>query len=94
MLYADDIAVYFAKQCTQTVEQVLTEELGLLASWIVQNGLRINLAKTQFLSLSRRCREEEANDNGTSLVMSDTVKYLGVTIDKRHSWKYHIENTV
>ena len=97
MLYADDITVYFANQCTQTVEQVLTEELGLLASWIVQNGLRMNLAKTQFLTLSRRCREEEASGikvsvNGTPLVMSDTVKYLGVTIDKRLSWKYHIES--
>ena len=57
MLYADDTTVYFTDSSAQRVEEVLIEDLGRLASWIVQNGLRINLRKAQFRSMSRRCRE-------------------------------------
>ena len=59
---------------------MLTEDLGWLSSWIAQNGLRMNLQKTQFLSMSRRCREEEAKRLQAmvyeeALEMSEEVKY-------------------
>ena len=86
MLYADDTTVNFADSSAQRVEEVLTEDLGRLASWIVQYGLRMNLWKTQFMSMSRRCREREANSlkvlvNEEELEMSEEVKYLGVIVN-------------
>ena len=92
MLYADNTTVYFADPSAQRVEEVLTEDLGRLSCWIAQNGLRMNLQKTQFLSMSRRCREEEAKRlqvmvNEDALEMSEEVKYLGVTIDRQLSWR-------
>ena len=61
MLYADDTAVYFADRRVQRVEEVLSDELNKIALWIHENGLKMNLDITQFMCLSRRCREREAD---------------------------------
>ena len=78
------------------MEEVLTEDLGRLSCWIAQNGIRMNLQKTQFLSMSRRCREEEAKRlqvmvNEEALEISEEVKYLRVTINRQLSWRKHVE---
>ena len=97
MMYADDTTVYYSHLNCLEVQDVLTEELHHLSSWISRNGLRMNLRKTQFMCLSRKGREKEAMklevqvDNQV-LERHDAVKYLGVIVDKQLNWRRHIES--
>ena len=48
MLYADDTTVYYSDPGVNNIQEVLTEDLSWLSSWINCNGLKINLQKTPF----------------------------------------------
>ena len=96
MMYSDDTTVYYSSFNAERVQQVLREDLGQLSSWITQNGLRMNVRKTQFMSLSRRCREMEADDikvfvNDEVLKKCDEAKFLVVIVDKQLNRKSHME---
>ena len=93
MLYADNTTVYFADPSGQRVEEVPTEDL---AKAVLLDSLEW-LKKTQFLSMSRRCREGEAKRlqvmvNEKALKMSEEVKYVRVTIDRQLSWRKHVDS--
>ena len=95
MLYADDTIVYFGDRSKDKVEEILTNELDMVARWVLQNGLSMNLEKTQFTGMARRRESGEANQlnimvNGKPLVKSDVVKYLGVYVDSNLKWDKHI----
>ena len=71
-------------------------DLGRVADWISSNGLRMNVARTQLMVLSRRGRRDEASSFQVKvgideLKKKDCVRYLGVEIDRDLTWKAHIE---
>ena len=62
-------------------------DLGRVRDWISSNGVRMNVAKTQLMVLSRRGRCDEANSiqvkvGNDELKKKDCVRYLGVEIDR------------
>ena len=72
----------------------LEADLGSIASWIASNDLRINVAKTQLMIMSRRSKRQAAEPVSVSiddveLARQDSVKYLGVEIDKELTWRKH-----
>ena len=67
MLYADDTTVYFSDPDGKVVQNVLSEDLGRLSTWIIQNGLNLNLHKTQFLCLARKSKVSQTKDIAVSM---------------------------
>jgi len=62
-------------------------DLGRVADWINANGLRMNVAKTQLMVLSRRGMRDEADSLQVKIGddeprKQDCVRYLGVDIDR------------
>ena len=69
-------------------------DLGRVADWINANGLRMNVAKTQLMVVSRRGMHDEADSlqvkvGDDELRKQDCVRYLGVDIDRNLTWKAH-----
>ena len=91
--YADDTTLYCAANDNVELSYNLNADLMKIEDWIENNGLRLNVFKTQMLLLSRRRREKELEKvlKGESLYRSRKVKFLGVWIDEGLSWKDHIE---
>ena len=78
---------------------LLGSDLVCVAKWIEDNGLKINVSKTQLLVLSPPRREEHAKTiklclKGEETVQQEKVKYLGVIVDNncKLNWKPHILN--
>ncbi len=95
-LYADDTTLYHSDSDPRTVQSALNKDLESTARWIKANGLRMNIEKTQMLTLFRksilhRGISINVSLDGTDIPQTDSVKYLGVTIDKDLNWKAHTE---
>ena len=95
-LFADDTAIYSADSDPSVLGERVEKDLGRVALWIHSNGLRLNVAKTQLMVLSRRGRREEADSvrvkiGEVELQQQSCVRYLGVEIDRDLTWKAHIQ---
>ena len=71
----------------------MNEDLKLIFEWLCANRLSLNVSKTEFIifkpprkSLNQRIT---LNLNGTTLFESKKIKYLGIIMDERLTWKYH-----
>lgn len=81
------------------LEILVNEELAKVKEWCDINKLSINIKKTNFMIIKSPRKKEIGNINikltnkdGTtnSLEKKDHIKYLGVFIDDKLSWKYHV----
>ena len=77
---------------TTYINQILTEEIEKILIWLKANKLSLNVDKTNFIVFSRR---RTINDvyikiEGKNIERVTKVKFLGVIIDSKLTWKEHI----
>jgi hypothetical protein len=67
-----------------------------LKSWCEQWNININEGEIQAIYFSRRLRvpEDMLQLNGRDTPFVNNVTFLGVTFDRRMTWRLHIERTV
>ena len=53
-LYADDVTIYYANKDEERVSEALNANLQRVATWIEANRLRMNITKTQLMTLGGR----------------------------------------
>lgn len=102
-LYADDLQIYTQAplEDLSTAIEVTNSDLRKISDWSNSYGLRINPAKTQTIIIgsSRMVskidwfRLPQVLFDGTSIQISDTVKNLGILMDKKLSWVPQIAET-
>lgn len=105
--YADDTALIFtAKSWIETFQQA-QKGFDIVKRWLYDNVLTLNVEKTKYLTFSIRASpymnlniiahkcslDTTANLKCScdSLERTETIKYLGVTIDDKFSFKAHIQ---
>lgn len=89
-LYADDTTSCSSDASLTALQFMVNEDLLTLATWFKQNYLSINNTKTQAMILGSSTYEYEIQINGIKVDVKPTLKILGVTLDKRLSFKEHI----
>ena len=101
-LFADDTNILHNHKDLKTLEKEMNVELHNVYQWLVSNKLTLNLNKTNFV-IFRPYQKRLSflptiyiNDHQTNtltyLECKDHVKYLGVLIDYKLSWKNHIDS--
>ena len=73
---------------------VINQELKKLFDWLCSNRLSLNATKTEFL-IFRPPRTFLNNRvtlllNGVTIYESPKIKYLGIILDSRLTWKHHV----
>ncbi|GBN19032.1 putative RNA-directed DNA polymerase from transposon X-element [Araneus ventricosus] len=91
-LFADDTAV-MSTGTSQTIMEDLNTYLTQLGKWLIQCKIKVNTDKCQAVYFTRR----RSNPNPPMLYRrpipwSNSTRYLGVTLDKKLTYKDHIEN--
>ena len=98
-LFADDTNILASSDDPTELESNMNMEFKNVKLWCDANKLSINLKKTHFmliksaqkrLSIPFHIAITDHDDNNYSLEQKDHVKYLGVMIDDKLNWKYHI----
>ena len=88
--FADDTYIIFGNKKLKTIETVMNTELKGVSTWLRLNRLSLNEGKTEliFFHSKRNVPQSEVSIklNGKKLVPVDSVKYLGMFIDKHLSW--------
>ena len=97
-LFADDTNVFASSKNLKDLETLMNKELSKVKNWCDANKLSINFKKTNFMiikSAQKKLNTEPKivipNDGAYyTLEKKDHVKYLGVILDDKINWKYHV----
>ena len=96
--YADDTAVVGAGKTWFDARNRLNEYLQLIALWLTQNHLSLNIGKTIFITFgnNKRSIPNDLNVHINNMpIKRDTVtKYLGIFFYCNMRWTYHVKRLV
>ena len=93
ILFADDSNLFFSHNNPYTLVSTINAELDKVTQWIRANKLSLNLQKTKYMVFSNSLNTLPINivfDN-TPLENVSHTKFLGLIVDNKLSWKYHID---
>ena len=92
--FADDTNLLYHHKNPKVLRKHMNSDLKLLYNWLCANRLSLNVSKTEFiifrppkLTLSSRIT---LTLNRTTIFESTKIKYLGVILDNKLTWKHHI----
>ena len=96
-IFADDCCIWKAGKNTNYNARIVQEYFNKFQIWSNKWGLRISTTKTTAVVFSHQ-REDE---RGIKMMVGEvpiklekSVKFLGVILDKKLTWKEHIENVI
>ena len=91
--FADDFVSLIRGLDCEVVFQLMAAALRLIENWCSSVHLKVNPAKTKLVLFTRKrnYNVRELSFFGSMLKVENTVKYLGVILDKKLDWKPHIE---
>lgn len=84
-LFADDSTVIIECENMGSYEDEIISALNSIISWMKSNNLQVNLTKTKLMQFRQRI----AGYQGFKIDEVDSIKFLGVTVDKSLTWKEH-----
>ena len=95
-LFADDTSLVYSDKSLITIEEKINADLQNLFVWLCANKISLNVAKTKIL-LFRNVHKQIKHNlqfsiNNIPLKLSESVKYLGVTLDHFLNWKINTNN--
>jgi hypothetical protein len=95
-LFTDDTRIYATEKHERHVLYKLQRGLNAVNSWCERWNVKNNEEKTQAIYFSRKLRvpDDVLQLNGRYILIVNSVTYLGVTFDRRMTWRHHIERTV
>lgn len=95
--YADDVAITLVGKILSILSEIMSSTLNFITKWCGDKGLQVNPDKTDVMIVTKRNKIgnfPEVTIQGRKLQIKESVKYLGVIIDKRLSWNLHIEKVI
>ena len=95
---ADDTNLLNFNSCVKSINNQVNYNLKNLSNWLKANNISLNIGKTDFLILISPKKQFDNNFkiklNGKKLYETDSVKNLGIQIEKRLTWKQQISHVV
>lgn len=92
--FADDASIIFNKRYeVSDIEGNIFKSLNILENWYSSLNLKLNINKTQLINFSYKKKDQLVLSNGNQTLKStDTIMFLGIGVDSRLDWKFHIDN--
>ena len=97
LLYADDSVILVCDKDPSAVSKSLSSELDTCNKWLIDNKLSLHVGKTECILFGSKRKLKVVNNfqveyNGHTISNSDSVKYLGVTLDNNLSGESVVSN--
>lgn len=96
-LYADDTAIITQHADIDRCKDLLQQSVDLIVNWFTKWRLNLNPTKCEakIFSLRRSPEPNPISINNTNIIWNPSdraVKYLGVYLDKKLNWNFHINS--
>jgi hypothetical protein len=92
-LFADDSSLFYSSNDRNKLEKIINKDLDKISKWLISNKLSLNVSKSNFIIFGKSKNISlSISLNGVSLLQKDCVKYLGIYLDSKLSWKNHIDH--
>ena len=95
--YADDGLVLVTGRFMEVVCDRMQVACRTIERWCRRSGLAVNPDKTELIMFTKKrnlTRFRSPTIYGVPLTLKEEVKYLGVIIDRKLTWKPHVDNIV
>jgi hypothetical protein len=94
--FADDTMLVVRSHSIKRLEKITNEALTIIDNWGTVNKLKFNAEKTKAILFTRKLRYTEPHIclGNTNIPLSNSLKYLGLIIDKNLNWNEHINTNV
>jgi Reverse transcriptase (RNA-dependent DNA polymerase)/Endonuclease-reverse transcriptase len=101
-IYADDLQLYIHSTPNQLNDNIkrLNKDLYTISKWAFEHNLLLNPSKSQAILIAypklatiiNQCTLSPIKLNDISIPLSNSVKNLGITLDKTMSWAEHVQS--
>jgi hypothetical protein len=89
--FADDTAILASNEDPQSASQSLQTHLNHLETWLNTRHVKVNETKSVHVTFTNRRTDCPAvTINGTQLPVANELKYLGLILDQKLTWRPHI----
>ena len=90
--FADDTAVVAVAKYLEEIEQLCNETISIIRKWLSSVGLELAGQKTEALLITSRKQKESITltVGKHEIASKPSLKYLGITIDTRLTFKEHL----
>ena len=92
--FADDTNLLCSDKDPTQLRLKMNVDLKLIFEWLCSNRLSLNVSKTEFIIFKPPKKNIHQRItlklNGTTLYESQKIRYLGLIMDERLTWKHHI----
>ena len=89
--YADDTAIVTSGNSEEELKTNVKAAMRAVSEWAGRAEIKLNTSKTEIISIGR-CRVSSLQIEDCEVRTSRSLKYLGVIIDDKLSWKEHVKN--
>ena len=94
--FADDTNLLNFNSCVKSINKQVNYDLKNLLNWLKANKISLNVGKTELVLFTSSKKQRDCDLkirlNGKRLFETDSVRYLGIQIDKRLTWKQQINH--
>ena len=95
VLFADDTSMIITNPNLMEFTKSINVNSIKINKWFKSNSLSLNIDKTHFLQFFTKTDQtydfQPYYDN-KQITKVETIKFLGITLDSKLSWKQHIED--
>ena len=95
--YADDTSIFVKGSSLLSISKIMNNGMKQVNEWLKNNRLSLNVSKTNYMIMSGKGKNFNENDcelmiDNYTLKCVDRIHFLGLILDNKFTWKYHIDH--
>lgn len=93
-VFADDTCLLYSSNHREELEVKVNKDVKIYCNWLKGNKLTINADKTKYMIFRNKNKKNvqiEVKVNGKVIDEVDKYNYLGMIVDNKLKWTYHVD---
>jgi hypothetical protein len=97
VLFADDTSMIISKSDPKEFTNTISRNIIKIKEWCKSNSLLLNIDKTYFVQFCTKTNQKydiQTSYENRQIAKAQNIKFLGIVVDSKLSWKQHIDDII